>query len=120
MTKLGSKLFRRKKKAAAGEAKEKAKIAKLLSKRIEALTEKLAALQMRLHDTSLAYLQLVSNRLKQKIRRRRPNPWPAIARRKLPRTVMMRMKRVASAMLHRPSRGKIVAFPRDNAATPDR
>lgn len=115
-------LFRRKKSSAIAiedDAKKKARLIKSMSARLEALTKKISAIKVRLHDTSLAYLELVRSQLKQKIGRVRPNRQSSVERRKLPRMVMMRMKHVASAVLNRAPRGKVVTFPQDSAA-PDR
>lgn len=82
----------------------------LLKKRIGTLSKKMIKLKIQLHDVSLAYLEIIQSRLREKMGRTRQRRQPVVERRKLG-TLALRMKSTASGVFNRTKIGKVLSFP---------
>lgn len=99
--------FRKKAKRATNEDSVISEPNTVLTKRIGALSKKMAKLKIQLHDVSLAYLQVVQSRLRERMGRKRQ---PVVARRKLG-TLALRLKSTANRVFNRVKVGKVLSFP---------
>ena len=89
----------------------------VLTKRIVALSKKMAKLKIQLHDVSLAYLQMVQGRLRGKMSRKRQERKPTAERRNLG-TLALRMKSTANRVFNRVKAGKVMTFPAAGTGSP--
>jgi len=103
--------FRKKKaECTANDDRPNSKRTNVLTKRVATLSKKMAKLKIQLHDVSLAYLQMVQGRLREKMGRKRQLRQPVVERRKLG-TLALRLKSTASRVFNRVKVGKVLRFP---------